>query len=403
MKNLAAWLDARKADALYRCRQVIDGPQGAGVRIEGREYLSFCSNDYLGLANHPDVVAAFHRGLDAYGAGSGAAHLVTGHTRAHHELEEDLAGFVRRPRALLFSTGYMANLGAIAALLGRGDRVFQDHTNHASLLDGARLSGARLVRYRHADAGDLEQRLSTAPDSEYLVATDGVFSMDGDIAPLRQLVEVAQRHAAWLMVDDAHGLGVTGPQGRGSVVAAGLDSTQVPVLMGTLGKAFGTFGAFVAGSEELIETLIQQARTWIYTTATPAAVAVATRAALQRVVGDEWRRVHLQGLVDRFRAGAAQLGLALCDSTTPIQPLIVGRADTALRLSEALREQGILITAIRPPTVAEGTARLRITFSAAHTEAQVDRLLEALEKVTAAEDADALIGSGAQHRNPTHM
>ncbi len=389
MKDLAAWLDARKADALYRRRQVIDGPQGASVRIEGREYLSFCSNDYLGLANHPDVVAAFHRGLDAYGAGSGAAHLVTGHTRAHHELEEDLAGFVRRPRALLFSTGYMANLGAIAALLGRGDRVFQDYTNHASLLDGARLSGARLVRYRHADAGDLEQRLSTAPDSEYLVATDGVFSMDGDIAPLRQLAEVAQRHAAWLMVDDAHGLGVTGPQGRGSVVAAGLDSTQVPVLMGTLGKAFGTFGAFVAGSEELIETLIQQARTWIYTTATPAAMAVATRAALRRVVGDEWRRVHLRGLVDRFRAGAAQLGLALCDSRTPIQPLIVGRAGAALRLSDALREQGILITAIRPPTVAEGTARLRITFSAAHTEAQVDRLLEALEKVTAAEDADA--------------
>ncbi len=389
MKDLAAWLDARKADALYRRRQVIDGPQGASVRIEGREYLSFCSNDYLGLANHPDVVAAFHRGLDAYGAGSGAAHLVTGHTRAHHELEEDLAGFVRRPRALLFSTGYMANLGAIAALLGRGDRVFQDYTNHASLLDGARLSGARLVRYRHADAGDLEQRLSTAPDSEYLVATDGVFSMDGDIAPLRQLAEVAQRHAAWLMVDDAHGLGVTGPQGRGSVVAAGLDSTQVPVLMGTLGKAFGTFGAFVAGSEELIETLIQQARTWIYTTATPAAVAVATRAALRRVVGDEWRRVHLRGLVDRFRAGAAQLGLALCDSRTPIQPLIVGRAGAALRLSDALREQGILITAIRPPTVAEGTARLRITFSAAHTEAQVDRLLETLEKVTAAEDADA--------------
>jgi 8-amino-7-oxononanoate synthase len=389
MKDLAAWLDARKADALYRRRQVIDGPQGASVRIEGREYLSFCSNDYLGLANHPDVVAAFHRGLDAYGAGSGAAHLVTGHSRAHHELEEDLAGFVRRPRALLFSTGYMANLGAIAALLGRGDRVFQDYTNHASLLDGARLSGARLVRYRHADAGDLEQRLSTAPDSEYLVATDGVFSMDGDIAPLRQLAEVAQRHAAWLMVDDAHGLGVTGPQGRGSVVAAGLDSTQVPVLMGTLGKAFGTFGAFVAGSEELIETLIQQARTWIYTTATPAAVAVATRAALRRVVGDEWRRVHLRGLVDRFRAGAAQLGLALCDSPTPIQPLIVGRAGAALRLSDALREQGILITAIRPPTVAEGTARLRITFSAAHTEAQVDRLLEALEKVTAAEDADA--------------
>ena len=388
MKDLPALLEARRAGGLYRRRQVIDGPQGVSVRIEGREYLSFCSNDYLGLANHPDVVAAFHRGLDEYGAGSGAAHLVTGHTRAHHELEEELACFVRRTRALLFSTGYMANLGAIAALLGRGDRVFQDYTNHASLLDGARLSGARLVRYRHADAGDLERRLSTAPDSEYLVATDGVFSMDGDIAPVRELAEVAQRHAAWLMVDDAHGLGVTGPRGRGSVAAAGLDSSQVPVLVGTLGKAFGTFGAFVAGSDELIETLIQQARTWIYTTASPAAVAVATRAALRRVVEDEWRRMHLRELVARFRAGAAQLGLALCDSPTPIQPLIVGEAGTAMRLSAALHQQGILITAIRPPTVADGTARLRITFSAAHTEAQVDKLLGALEKVFATEGAE---------------
>ncbi len=388
MRDLASRLEARRAGGLYRRRQVIDGPQGASVCIDGREYLSFCSNDYLGLANHPDVVAAFHHGLDEYGAGSGAAHLVTGHTRAHHELEEELACFVRRPRALLFSTGYMANLGAIAALLGRGDRVFEDYTNHASLLDGARLSGARLVRYRHADAGDLEQRLSTAPDSEYLVATDGVFSMDGDMAPVRELAEVAQRHAAWLMVDDAHGLGVTGPQGRGSVAAAGLDSSQVPVLVGTLGKAFGTFGAFVAGSDELIETLIQQARTWIYTTASPAAVAVATRAALRRVVEDEWRRMHLRELVAGFRAGAAQLGLALCDSPTPIQPLIVGEAGTAMRLSAALHEQGILITAIRPPTVADGTARLRITFSAAHTREQVDRLLDALEKVIATGGAE---------------
>jgi 8-amino-7-oxononanoate synthase len=388
MRDLASRLEARRAGGLYRRRQVIDGPQGASVCIDGREYLSFCSNDYLGLANHPDVVAAFHRGLDEYGAGSGAAHLVTGHTRAHHELEEELACFVRRPRALLFSTGYMANLGAIAALVGRGDRVFEDYTNHASLLDGARLSGARLVRYRHTDAGDLERRLSTAADSEYLVATDGVFSMDGDMAPVRELAEVAQRHAAWLMVDDAHGLGVTGPQGRGSVAAAGLDSSQVPVLVGTLGKAFGTFGAFVAGSDELIETLIQQARTWIYTTASPAAVAVATRAALRRVVEDEWRRMHLRELVAGFRAGAAQLGLALCDSPTPIQPLIVGEAGTAMRLSAALHEQGILITAIRPPTVADGTARLRITFSAAHTREQVDRLLDALEKVIATGGAE---------------
>ena len=374
--------------AVFQGRQVIDGPQGASVRIEGREYLSFCSNDYLGLANHPDVVAAFHRGLDAYGAGSGAAHLVTGHSRAHHELEEDLAGFVRRPRALLFSTGYMANLGAIAALLGRGDRVFQDYTNHASLLDGARLSGARLVRYRHADAGDLEQRLSTAPDSEYLVATDGVFSMDGDTAPLGQLAAVAARQAAWLLVDDAHGLGVVGPGGRGTVAQAGLGLEQVPVLVGTLGKAFGTFGAFVAGAEELIETLIQQARTYIYTTAPPPSLAAASRAALQLVRDGDGRREQLARLVQRFRAGAAQLGLQLSDSVTPIQPLLVGAAPTALRLSEALRARGILVTAIRPPTVPEGSARLRITLSAAHTGTQVDRLLEALEHTLAAQDLE---------------
>jgi 8-amino-7-oxononanoate synthase len=385
MKDLGALLETRRAQGLYRSREIIDGPQGVNVHIDGRPYLSFCSNDYLGLANHPEVVAAFHRGLDEYGSGSGAAHLVTGHLRAHHALEEELADFVQRPRALLFSTGYMANLGAIQALLGRGDRVFEDATNHASLLDGARLAGARLLRYRHNDIDDLEARLSAAPAGEYLVATDGVFSMDGDIAPLPELAAIAQRCGAWFMVDEAHGLGVIGPQGRGSAAAAGLDAAQVPVQVGTLGKAFGTFGAFVAGSEELVETLVQRARPWIYTTAPPPALAEATRAALRQVIGDEWRRTHLRELVQRFRHGAAQLGLRLYDSHTPIQPLIVGEADAAMRISGALRERGILITAIRPPTVAAGTARLRITFSAAHTEAQVDRLLGALEKVVAAQ------------------
>jgi len=379
MKNLSAALVARKQNNLYRSRQVVDGPQGVETRIDGVSYLSFCSNDYLGLANHPQVVAAFRQGLDEYGGGSGAAHLITGHSRAHHRLEEELAGFVRRPRALLFSTGYMANLGVMQALLGRGDRVFQDHSNHASLLDGARLSGARLVRYRHADVTGLASRLDAAPAGEYLLATDGVFSMDGDTAPLSALADVAGRHAAWLLVDDAHGLGVIGPQGRGTVAQAGLGHLQVPILMGTLGKAFGTFGAFVAGSEDLIETLIQAARTYIYTTATPPAVAVATSAALKLVVEEDWRRERLAALVQRFRAGAGQLGLGLCDSHTPIQPLLVGDAGAALRCSEALRGQGILVTAIRPPTVPQGTARLRITFSAAHTEAQVDRLLGALE------------------------
>jgi 8-amino-7-oxononanoate synthase len=380
MKDLATALDVRRSHALYRHRQVLDGPQGVEVRIEGRPYLSFCSNDYLGLANHPEVVAAFHRGLDQYGAGSGAAHLISGHSRAHHALEEELAEFVGRPRALLFSTGYMANLGVVSALLGHGDRVFEDQINHASLLDGARLSGARLIRYRHGDCTALAQRLADAPTGEYLVATDGVFSMDGDLAPLPGLAELATVCKAWLLVDDAHGLGVIGPGGRGTAAHYGLDHAQVPILMGTLGKAFGTFGAFVAGSEALVETLIQEARTYMYTTATPPAAAAATRAALQLVQKQDWRRDQLQTLVRRFREGAAQLGLELADSPTPIQPLIVGEAVAALHLTEALRARGILTVAIRPPTVPPGSARLRITFSAAHSVAQVDRLLDALEK-----------------------
>jgi 8-amino-7-oxononanoate synthase len=269
----------------------------------------------------------------------------------------------------------------MAALLGRGDCVLGDRANHASLLDGARLSGARLVRYRHADAGDLESRLQSIPQGGCLVATDGVFSMDGDVAPLAALAAASARHGAWFMVDDAHGMGVLGRSGRGSVHAAGLGGMQVPVLVGTLGKAFGTFGAFVAGSEELVETLIQQARTWIYTTAPPPALACATLAALHRVRADDWRRERLQALVARFRTGAAQLGLRLPDSGTPIQPLPVGDAAEALRLSAGLRAHDILVTAIRPPTVPAGTARLRITFSAAHSDAQVDRLLEVLEEV----------------------
>ena len=378
MKNLATQLQARRDQQLYRERLIIDGPQGVTVRVDGRDYLSFCSNDYLGLANHADVLSAFHRGIDEFGCGSGAAHLITGHSRAHHALEEELAEFVQRPRALLFSTGYSANLGVMAALLGRGDRVFEDRLNHASLLDAARLSRARLLRYEHNDAVALASRLAASPACETLVATDGVFSMDGDMAPLADLSAVAAQHHAWVLVDDAHGLGVLGPQGRGSVVQAGLGVSEVPILMGTLGKAFGTFGAFVAGSDDLIETLIQQARTYIYTTAPPPAVACATRAALQRVREDDWRREHLQGLIRVFRSGARQLGLTLCDSQTPIQPLLVGAAGRALQLSQALRDRGILISAIRPPTVAEGSSRLRITFSAAHSEAQVQQLLAAL-------------------------
>ncbi len=376
--RLANLLAERWQAQLYRRRRVVDGAQGPELQLDGRRYLNFCSNDYLGLAAHPDLVAALRAASKHSGVGSGSAHLVCGHHRAHHQLEEALAAFTGRPRALLFSTGYMANLGAISALMRAGDGVFEDRLNHASLLDAAVLSRARLQRYAHADAPALEARLSAARSQCKLVVTDGVFSMDGDVAPLASLSAVCQRQGAWLMVDDAHGLGVLGPGGRGSVVAAGLSVEQVPILMGTLGKALGSFGAFVAGSELVIEALIQQARSYIYTTAMPPALAEATQASLQ-LVAEEGRRTHLQGLITRFRTAAQRLGLPLLDSTTPIQPLLLGEAGTALAVSEALARTGLLVSAMRPPTVPEGTARLRITLTAAHTTSQVDQLLGALD------------------------
>jgi 8-amino-7-oxononanoate synthase len=386
VKDLATDLDRRRAEHLYRRRRIVETPQGPVLRIEGRELVAFCSNDYLGLANDPRVVEALQRGAARWGAGSGAAHLVTGHSAAHHALEEELAAFTQRPRALLFSTGYMANLGVLSALLGRGDTVFEDRLNHASLLDGAVLSRARLRRYPHADAPALAEQIADAKD-ERLVATDGVFSMDGDVAPLPALATACRRHGAWLMVDDAHGLGVLGEGGRGTLSHYGLNLADVPVLMGTLGKALGTFGAFVAGSEELIETLIQAARPYVYTTAAPPAVAEATRVALRIAQAEEWRRGHLRCLIERFRAGAAAIGLPLTASPTPIQPILLGDAARALGWSAALEAQGLLVTAIRPPTVPPGGARLRVTLSAAHSEAQVDRLLDALATLGRAEAA----------------
>lgn len=382
MIELESQLAQIKGQQLYRVRQVLNSPQGAQVCIDGKHYLAFCSNDYLGLANHPQVIDALQKAAQRYGVGSGAAHLVNGHSLEHHALEEELAAFTGRPRALLFSTGYMANLGVVSALLGRRDSVFEDRLNHASLLDGGLLSGARLWRYAHADPNALQQRLvNRAAGGRALVMTDGVFSMDGDLAPLPALAQIARAQGAWLMVDDAHGFGVLGPEGKGSLAHFGLTLEHVPIVVGTLGKAFGTSGAFVAGSDALIETLIQKARTYIFTTATPPAVAAATRMSLRIVCLEEWRRAHLQALIKRFRRGAEQLGLPLLDSMTPIQPLVVGDAGAALALSKGLREEGILISAIRPPTVPMGTARLRITLSAAHQEAHIDRLLDALTEV----------------------
>jgi len=378
--RLAQRLEALEGAALYRRRRVLDR-SADGARIDSREIVAFCSNDYLGLADHPKVVEAFRRGADRYGVGSTAAHLVCGHTRAHHALEEELAAFIGRPRALLFSTGYMANLGVVAALVSSDDDVLEDRLNHASLLDAARLAGARLRRYAHADAAALEARLARRERAPAFVATDGVFSMDGDVAPLAALGAAARAAGAALMVDDAHGIGVLGARGRGSLEEHRLGIDDVPILVGTLGKALGTFGAFVAGSETLIEALIQGARTYIYTTAPPPALAEATRAALALVDEEAWRRDALRALVLRFRTGAAELGLPLLPSTTPIQPLVVGDAARAVAASEALLERGLLVTAIRPPTVPQGSARLRITLSARHTFAQVDRLLGELAAI----------------------
>ena len=380
--ELAPRLDALKAQSLHRLRRVIEGPQGPEVALEGRRYLNFSSNDYLGLAAHPALAQALRRGIEEYGTGSGAAHLVTGHSRAHHAFEEELAAFTGRARALLFSSGYMANLGVASALLKRGDRVLEDRLNHASLLDAGLLSGARFARYAHTDADDLKKRLVADAGGRSLVMTDGVFSMDGDVAPLPELRQAADAAGAFLMVDDAHGFGVLGEKGQGSLEHHGLDAADVPVLMGTLGKACGVFGAFVAGSEALIETLIQSARTYIYTTATPPALAEAGRTALKLLHGEGWRREKLKTLIARFRDGAAQLDIGILPSITAIQPLMVGESVDALALSQRLKEQGMLVAAIRPPTVPAGTARLRITLTAAHEESHVDRLLDALKTVS---------------------
>jgi len=381
MRSLEENLEQRRLAHLYRRREVLASAQGIEVTIENECLLAFCSNDYLGLANHPEVVRALQEGAARYGVGSGASHLVSGHSAAHHALEEELAEFVGTQRALLFSTGYMANLGVVSALASRGGTVFEDRLNHASLIDAARLARAKVVRYPHADAATLAQRMAAARQPE-LITTDAVFSMDGDVAPLAALTALAAKHGARLLADDAHGFGVLGRHGRGSFEAQGVELAAPAIYMGTLGKALGTFGAFVAGEAALIETLIQQARTYIYTTALPPAVAEATRAALRLVIKESWRREHLQQLIARFRAGAARLGLQLAPSLTAIQPVMLGAAETALAASRVLRERGIWVPAIRPPTVPVGSARLRVSFSAAHTFDHVDRLLVALAPLT---------------------
>lgn len=377
---LSAWLRQRDAEGLYRCRRLLQSPQGIEVVIDGRAVVNFCSNDYLGLANHPDIIESLKTGAERYGVGSGSAHLVCGHSDAHHALEEEIAAWTGRDRALLFSTGYMANIGVISALVGRGDWVLEDRVNHASLLDGGLLSGARFRRYPHADTAALERSLRQCGSRRTLVVSDGVFSMDGDLAPLPELAGVALSSSAWLVIDDAHGFGVLGETGGGTVEHYRLTQEDVPVLVGTLGKAIGTFGAFVAGSHVLIEFLTQRARSYIYTTALPPAVAEATRTSLELLRNEPWRRRKLHRLIQRFREGAGGLGMTLMDSCTPIQPVIVGNARQATQVGECLLERGFLVSAIRPPTVPTGSARLRITLSALHDDEHIDRLLVALSE-----------------------
>jgi len=386
VRDFNAELEQRKLAGLYRIRRQIAGPQQPVLTANGKRLLSFCSNDYLGLANHPSNIEALRNALPETGLGGAASHLICGHHEAHHLLEERLAAFTGRSSALFFSTGYMANLGAISALAGRGDTVFSDQLNHASIIDGCSLSRATVRRYPHGDVASLAVMLAETPGHK-LVVTDGVFSMDGDVAPLRELADVCRAHDALLVVDDAHGFGVLGPQGRGSVAELGLCEADVPVLVGTLGKAAGTSGAFVAGPVMLMDYLVQKARTYIYTTAMPPALALASCTSLELIEQGDDRRAHLHSLIERFRRDAAAFGYQLMPSRTPVQPIMIGGNQEALALSQALEACGLLVTAIRPPTVPEGEARLRVTLSAAHSHDDLECLLQALS------DCRHLLGS----------
>ncbi|MGE5089414.1 MAG: 8-amino-7-oxononanoate synthase [Candidatus Levyibacteriota bacterium] len=386
--ELARALEQRADEGLARVRRVVDGPQGPRIRIDGRPLLAFASNDYLGLASDPAIVDAACAAARRYGVGAGASHLVVGHAAAHDALERELAAFVAPcagARALLFSSGYLANLAILTALASRSDAIFADRLNHACLTDGALLSRASLDRYPHGDVDALAARIAARGGASAarrrFVVTDAVFSMDGDIAPLPALLDLALRHDAWLVVDDAHGFGVLGG-GRGSLAHFGLASERI-VYMGTLGKAAGVAGAFVAGHPAVIETIVQSARSYIYTTAAPPLTAEALRASLALIAAGEDRRAHLAALVAAFRERAATLPWTLLPSQTPIQPLVIGDSRTTVEVSEALRQMGVYVPAIRPPTVPAGTARLRVSLSAAHGIADVDELADALHAVAA--------------------
>lgn len=378
--DLRADLADLDRQSLRRARRSQHAPCSVRARLAQRELLSFCSNDYLGLAGDPRLAAAIVEGARRWGAGAGASHLVSGHYAVHDQLERALADFAGCERALSFSTGYMANLGIVPALVGRGDEVFGDRLNHASLVDGCLLSRAAFTRYPHLDLAALERALAASRARRKLIVSDTVFSMDGELAPLPALLELAERHDALLLVDDAHGLGVLGPEGRGALAHFTLASARL-VYVGTLGKAAGLAGAFVAGDALVIDWLLQRTRTYIFTTAAPPALAHALLAALSLVREAEAERARLRELIARLRVGLSGLRWPLARSATPIQPVLVGDNAQALALAQALLDSGIWVPAIRPPTVPAGTARLRVSLSAAHSPADVDRLVEALRRL----------------------
>ncbi len=380
-QQLSQQLEEREALNLKRLRRTVESAQGAQVVVDGESLRCFCSNDYLGLANHPKVVETLQQASEKYGVGSGASHLVCGHNYEHHQLEEEFAALTGRDRALLFSSGYMANLAVITTLLDKQDAIFEDKLNHASLIDGGLLSGARFQRFLHSDLQSLQKKLEKSSSRRKLICVDGVFSMDGDIAPLPELAEVARQQDALLMVDDAHGFGVIGNKGLGCCDKFSSSQDDVPILMCTLGKAIGGFGAMVAGSELLIETLVQFARPYIYTTSIPPAVAAAARTSLQLLQQESWRREHLQKLIAHFGSEAKNLTLPLMPSSTAIQPLLVGDEELSLQWQQKLQDRGFWVGAIRPPTVPKGSARLRITLSAAHSLDDVNALLETLSDI----------------------
>ena len=376
--DFAGQLAKKKQNNLYRSRKMLQSKQDVLQTVNGKQVLAFCSNDYLGLASHSSLEVAFSQAAKQYGLGSGSSHLVNGHHQLHENLERQLAQFFGYEACLTYSTGYMANVGILDAICDKNTTLYQDKLNHASLIDGALLSSSKLKRYPHNEYEKLENWLS-ADDGQAMIATDAVFSMDGDMADLPKLAGLAKKHNSLLMIDDAHGVGVLGDQGRGCANHFGLTDKDVPIMMGTLGKAFGCSGAFVLASQEIIDYLINFSRTYIYTTAVPPALAFASSTALELVKNADAQRSNLQNLIALFKKSAQELGLVLWPSDTAIQPIMIGDSEKAMKISNLLLGQGILLTAIREPTVPKNTARLRVTLSASHSEQDVLKLIEALQ------------------------